>query len=272
MAWFRVWRVLGFVAILGAFATAALAAESNTSDLDSAIESYIARNPEKLGKAIEAWLKAHPEIIRAEVEAELGRRAAAKAAEDAARRQAAEAKAREAVERNRAAIFSSRHQITVNPAGTRTLVAFTDYNCGYCRRALADLLQLMKDDASLRVVIKELPVLGPRSREAAEAAAAARLQDTDGTRMLALHRRLMEEKGGVDRVRVLAVASELGFDMAGIEKNLSSPEVKAALDETARLAAELGIRGTPSYVVGNEVVRGAAGLAVLKEKIGAMAK
>ncbi len=154
MAWFRVWRVLGFVAILGAFATAALAAESNTSDLDSAIESYIARNPEKLGKAIEAWLKAHPEIIRVEVEAELGRRAAAKAAEDAARRQAAEAKAREAVERNRAAIFSSRHQITVNPAGTRTLVAFTDYNCGYCRRALADLLQLMKDDASLRVVIK----------------------------------------------------------------------------------------------------------------------
>jgi protein-disulfide isomerase len=263
--------VLGFVAILGAVAATAMAADPGASELDAAIERYFASNPDKLGKALEVWLKAHPEIIRAEVEAELARRAATKAASGAARRQVADAKAREAIERDRAAIFSSRHQITVNPAGARTLVAFTDYNCGYCRRGFSDVLQLMKDDAGLRVIIKELPVLGARSQEAAEAAIAARLQDPGGERMLALHRRLMEEKGAVDRTRVLAVAAELGFDAASIEKNLNSPEVKASLEETARLAGELGIRGTPSYVVGNDVVRGAAGPKVLKEKIEAAA-
>lgn len=255
---------------LGDFA--AMAGEANESDPDAAVERYLTRNPDKLGRAIEGYLKAHPEVIRAEVDAELRKRAAAKAAEGAARRQAAEAKAREAVESNRATIFSSAHQITINPAGTRTLVAFTDYNCGFCRRTLADLLQLMKDDTSLRVVIKELPVLGARSREAAEVAIAARLQDTGGERMLVLHRRLMEEKGAVDRARVLAVAAELGFDTARLAKDLPSDGVKAALDETARLAAELGIRGTPSYVIGNDVVRGAAGVAVLREKIKAAAE
>lgn len=272
MAWSRAWGVLGIALAAWSSGIASAAGESSAGDLDAAIEGYLARNPAKLGAAIEAWLKAHPEIIRAEVDAELGRRAAAKASEDAARRRAADAKAREAIERNRRVISSSPHQITINPAGTRTLVAFTDYNCGFCRRALSDVLQLMKDDASLRIVIKELPVLGPRSREAAEAAVAARLQDAGGERMLALHRRLMEEKGAVDRARVLAVAAELGFDAAAIEKELAGAEVKAALEETARLAEELGIRGTPSYVVGNEVVRGAAGFAVLQQKIKAAAE
>lgn len=272
MALSRAWGVLCIVLTVRCGDPTAIAAEPVEGELDAAVERYLTKNPDKLGKAIEGYLKAHPEVIRAEVDAELRRRAAAKTAEDAVRRQAADAKAREALERNRTVIVSSPHQITINPAGTRTLVAFTDYNCGFCRRALADLLQLMKDDASLRVVIKELPVLGPRSREAAEAAVAARLQDADGARMPALHRRLMEEKAAVDRARVLVIAGELGFDTARIEKDLASDGVRAALDETARLAGELGIRGTPSYVIGNEVVRGAAGLAVLREKLTAAAR
>lgn len=254
------------IAVCGG-APVAIAGETGEAEQDAAIERFFSRNPEILGKGIEAYLKAHPEVIGAAVSAELGRRAAARVGKDAVRRQAADAEAQAAIARNRAAIFTSPHQITVNRAGTRTLVVFTDYNCGFCRRALADLLQLMKEEPSLRAVIKELPVLGPRSREAAEAVLAARLQDAGGERMLALHRRLMEEKGGVDRTRVLAVAADLGFDTARIEGDLGSEGVKAALAETARLAAELGIRGTPSYVVGETLVRGAAGLEVLREKI-----
>jgi protein-disulfide isomerase len=130
------------------------------------------------------------------------------------------------------------------------------------------MLNLMKDDPKLRIVLKEFPVLGPGSVEAAQVAVAVRMQDPTGKKYLEFHQKLLGGRGQADRAHALAVAKEIGFDMARIEKDMAGDEAKATLEENMRIADALGLNGTPSYVVGNEVVVGAVGLTALKEKVG----
>jgi len=158
-----------------------------------------------------------------------------------------------------------------NRAGDVTLVEFFDYNCGYCKRALSDLLELMKSDPKLKVVLKEYPILGPDSVEAARVAVAVRMQDA-GARYLAFHRKLLENRGHNDKARALAAAEEAGLDMARLEADMTSEEVTQSLDESTRLGKALAINGTPGYVVGERVVIGALGEKVLKESINAARK
>jgi protein-disulfide isomerase len=168
---------------------------------------------------------------------------------------------------NREKIFNSKHQVVLgNPQGDVTLVEFFDYNCGYCKRALADKLELVKTDSKLRVVLKEFPVLGPGSIEAAQVSVAAHLQD-QGKKFLDFHQKLLGGRGQADKARALAAAKESGFDAARIEKDLQHPEVRATLEEVMALAEALGINGTPSYVIGNTVVPGAVGLEALRKQI-----
>ena len=154
-----------------------------------------------------------------------------------------------------------------NPQGDVTLVEFFDYNCGYCKRALSDLMNLMKADPKLKVVLKEFPVLGPSSVEAARVGVAVRMQDRTGKKYLEFHQKLLSGRGQVDKARALAVAKEVGLDMARLEKDMASDEVTATLQESGQLADKLGLNGTPSYVVGPDVVVGAVGLEVLKQKV-----
>ena len=132
---------------------------------------------------------------------------------------------------------------------------------------MTDMLDMLKGDPKLRVVLKEFPVLGQGSGEAAQVAVAVRMQDKDGKKYLEFHQKLLGGRGQADRARALAVAKEVGLDMTRLEKDMASPEVKATLEESMKLAEPLGLNGTPSYVIGNEVVIGAVGLATLKEKV-----
>jgi len=179
------------------------------------------------------------------------------------------AKHRDGVKQYSQALFYSPRQVTIgNRQGDVTLVEFFDYNCGYCKRALADMLSLMKEDAKLRVVLKEFPVLGPGSVEAAQVAVAVRMQDPTGKKYLEFHQKLLGGRGPADRAHALAVAKEIGLDVARIEKDMAGDEAKATLEENMHIAEALGLNGTPSYVIGTEVVVGAVGLAALKEKVG----
>jgi protein-disulfide isomerase len=211
---------------------------------------------------IKDYLISHPEVVQ-DVMAELDKR-----------QQSAEAeKHRHAVDDNSSAIFRSPHQVVLgNPQGNVTMVEFFDYNCGYCRHAMSDMLDLLKTDSNLKFVLKEFPVLGEGSVEAAHVAVAARMQDATGKKYLEFHQKLLGGRGAVDKARALAVAREVGFDMARIEKDMGSDEVKKTIDEDMKLADALGVNGTPSYVVGEEVVVGAVGLDALKEKIAAERK
>jgi protein-disulfide isomerase len=204
------------------------------------------------------YLIAHPEVLE-EAMAELTKRQAA-----------AETEKHEAsVAKNAEAIFNSPRGVTIgNKDGDVTFVEFFDYNCGYCKRAMTDMLDLMKSDPKLKVVLKEFPVLGPGSVEAAQVAVAARLQDPSGKKYLDFHQKLLGGRGQADKAHAMAAAKEAGFDMARLEKDIGSPEVRATLEENFKLAEDMGMNGTPSYVIGKQVVIGAVGLESLKEKIG----
>ena len=107
-----------------------------------------------------------------------------------------------------------------NPQGDVTFVEFFDYNCGYCKRAMTDMLDLMKNDPKLKVVLKEFPVLGPGSVEAAQVAVAVRMQDKTGKKYLEFHQKLLGGRGQADKARALAAAKEVGLDMARLEKDM----------------------------------------------------
>jgi protein-disulfide isomerase len=207
---------------------------------------------------IRNYLIAHPEVLE-EAMAELNKRQAT-----------AEAEKHEAsVEQNSDAIFNSPRGVVLgNKDGDVTFVEFFDYNCGYCKRAMTDMLDLMKSDSKLKVVLKEFPVLSQGSVEAAQVAVAVRMQDPGGKKYLDFHQRLLGGRGPADKARAIAAAKEAGLDVARIEKDLASPEVRATIEENFKLAESMGMNGTPSYVIGKQVVIGAVGLEGLREKIG----
>jgi protein-disulfide isomerase len=225
-------------------------------------QSFSADQREEIGHIVKDYLLAHPEVMQ-DVMAELEKR-----------QQTAEAeKHRAAVAQNKATLFSSPHQVVLgNPQGNITMVEFFDYNCGFCKRALSDMLDLIKNDNNLKFVLKEFPVLGEGSVEAARVAVAARMQDASGKKYVEFHQKLLGSRGAADKMRALAVAKEVGFDMARIEKDMGSDEVKKTIEENMKLADALGVSGTPSYVVGEEVVVGAVGIDALREKINAERK
>jgi protein-disulfide isomerase len=211
----------------------------------------------EIERIIKNYLMQHPEVLQ-EVMNELEKKQQAADAE----------KNKTAVKDNAQLIFSSSRQVTLgNPQGDVTLVEFFDYNCGYCKRALSDLMGLMKNDPKLKVVLKEFPVLGPGSLEAAQVATAVRMQDRTGKKYLEFHQKMLGGRGQADRARALAVAKEIGLDMARLEKDMASEEIRATLEESMQLADKLGLNGTPSYVVGPNVVVGAVGLEALKDKV-----
>jgi protein-disulfide isomerase len=204
------------------------------------------------------YLIAHPEVLE-DAMAELNKRQAA-----------AEAEKHEAsVAQNSDAIFNSPRGVVLgNKDGDVTFVEFFDYNCGYCKRAMSDMLDLMKSDPKLKVVLKEFPVLSQGSVEAAQVAVAVRMQDPGGKKYLDFHQKLLGGRGPADKARAIAAAKDAGLDVGRIEKDLASPEVRATIEENFKLAEAMGMNGTPSYVIGKQVVIGAVGLEGLQEKIG----
>jgi len=94
------------------------------------------------------------------------------------------------------------------------------------------------------------------------------MQDkSGGSKYLEFHQKLLGGRGHADKARAIAVAQEVGFDVGRIERDMTSEEVKAQLEESLKLAEALGLNGTPSYVVGSEVLVGAVGLNALREKV-----
>ena len=212
------------------------------TEIERIIRDYLLKNPEVLQEAIQ----------------ELEKRQTVAEAE----------KHQAAVKDNAQALFNSeRHVVAGNPKGDVNFVEFFDYNCGYCKRAMTDMFDLMKADPKVRVVLKEFPVLGPPSIDAAKVGVAVRMQDKSGKKYLEFHQKLLTGRGQVDKARAIAAAKEVGLDVARIERDLGSDEVRLSLEESFKLAEKLGLNGTPSYVIGENVVVGAVGLASLKEKV-----
>ena len=245
--------------ILRSFAAACAVILSLAAASSSNADGFSSSQRSEVERIVREYLIAHPEVLQ-EAMNELDKRQTAAQAE----------KHKAAIKQYSDALFSSPRQVVLgNPNGNVTFVEFFDYNCGYCKRALDDMLALLKDDPKLKVVLKEFPVLGPGSVEAAQVAIAVHMQDKTGKKYLEFHQKLLTGRGEANKARALAVAKDIGLDMARLDKDLASPEVKATLQESFKLAEALGLNGTPSYVIGDNVVVGAVGLEALKEKVNA---
>jgi protein-disulfide isomerase len=223
----------------------------------SRADEFTPAQRDEIGRIVKQYLLANPEVLQ-EVIAELEKKQTLATAD----------KHRKAVKEHAATLFSSPRQVVLgNPKGDVTMVEFFDYNCGYCKRALSDMLDLIKANPNLKVVLKEFPVLGQGSVEAARVAVAVQMQDKTGEKYLDFHRKLLTGRGQANRERAMAAAKAAGVDMTRLEKDMASGEVKKTLEESFKLADALGLNGTPSYVVGNEVAVGAIGREGLQKYI-----
>jgi protein-disulfide isomerase len=185
-----------------------------------------------------------------------------------AREKAAEAKAREKVVSDPSgALFRAANQAVIgDPGGKITLIEFFDYNCGYCKRALSDLARLMKDNPDLRIVLRDFPILSPGSVEAAKIANAF-LRQFQGEKFWEFHQKLLGSRGPVGKAEALAVAKKLGANMDKLAKDAAAPGITSGIEESAKLAKSLEVTGTPTYVIGEDVVVGAVGYDALEAKV-----
>jgi protein-disulfide isomerase len=266
------------VILLGAVAAFILSgpqvgqAQDLRGQIESVVKNYLATHPDEVGEIVKSYLIAHPQALDSIVAEALKRRSPAVAgtAPVATLAPRAVAGPSASIASNAPLLFASPHQVTLgNPNGDITLVEFFDYSCGFCKRALPDMLTLLKDDPKLKIVLKEYPILGPGSTEAARVAVAVRMQDPGGRKYLAFHQALLGDPGPASKEKALAAANAQGLDMARLQQDMASNEVGATLAESTKLADALGIRGTPGYVIGDVIVPGAIGIAALQERIAA---
>jgi protein-disulfide isomerase len=224
-------------------------------------DEFTPAQKQELGAFIKDYLVNNPDVLRSAIEAL-----------DKHDKETADADRQKVVANQSDALFSSKNQATLgNPKGGATLVEFFDYNCHYCKGALPDVAKLMKDDPNLKLVLKDYPVLGPGSVEAAKVASAVRNQ-LPGDKFWAFHAKLLGTHGPVGKTEALAVARDLGLDMDKLAKDMESPEVKSGLGEVMQLADALQINGTPTFVVGQDVIVGAVGYDQLKDKVDSVHK
>lgn len=162
--------------------------------------------------------------------------------------------------------FSPTAFVAGNPNGDVTIVEFFDYQCGYCKRSFQDLLNLVNKDKRIRLVYKEFPVLGAASTYAAKASMAAMNQD----KFMEFHLALMETKGKLTEPRIDLIAKDVGINLKKLRKDMKKPIINQVLARNKEFADNLGIEGTPSFIVGDLVVPGLIPMESLKQLVEAV--
>ncbi len=222
-------------------AAAAPMGDAQRQAIETVVRDYLMKNPEILQEAM----------------AELEKR----------QQEAQKVAQASALKETRDTLHNSPHGFVAgNPNGDVTVVEFFDYNCGYCKRALADLQTLIKGDPKLKVVLRDFPVLGPDSLEASKVALAAK-QQLKGDKLFDYHTRLLESRGRVNGERAIAVAKEMGLDVAKLQKDMQAPDIQAALQENVGLGDKLGLSGTPAFIIGDEIIPGAVGVEPIRKTV-----
>ena len=185
---------------------------------------------------------------------------------DFAKRRAQTDELKALINERRAEIFADpASPVSGNPQGDITLAQFFDYNCAYCRAA-APLVRQAKDaDAGLKLVYKEFPILGPSSDFAARAALASRSQG----KYAAFHQALMAYSGAIDERSTLETAEDVGLDIGQLTLDMADPAISAAIERNLALANDLRVVGTPTFIVGDEIVPGLLDLPTLQSIIAA---
>jgi protein-disulfide isomerase len=214
-------------------------------------------DPAKLNPLIENFLMSDPKLLQR----------MSVALEDTLRAEEQE-RSQVAIAAFREEIFNGPDQIVLgNPEGDVTLVEFFDYNCGYCRSALPDMAELLAEDPNLRVILKEFPILSNESIDAARVGILVGQSDAD---YWAFHQALFSSRGKVDKTVALSAAAEQGLSAVDLELRMGDEDVAQVIQESYEIAQALGITGTPTYIIGNEIIPGAIGADDLRARIADM--
>ncbi len=233
--------------------SAALACAAIAGDAPAQTGPQPPPDKEAIREIVREYLLEHPEVIEEAIRALQAKRQADQAA-----------RTRDALVKNRVALVDHpMSPVSGNPEGDVTLVEFFDYQCGYCKRSLEPVMDLLETDPGLRVVWKDFPVLGQVSTFAALASMAAQKQG----KYLAFHKALMGAADRLSEESVIEIAGQVGLDVARLQRDMADREIIAYLQDTQRLARELGINGTPAFVIGNTLVPGAVDGARLRQLI-----
>jgi protein-disulfide isomerase len=207
---------------------------------------------------IHDYILQHPEVI---VEA-------LQSAEEKMKAQSEESARAAVVERHQELVDDPTAPTAGNPKGDVTIVEFFDYRCPYCKQVEPALEALLKEDRELRIVYKELPILGKDSVYATRVALAARKQAPYDK----FHTAMMAAKGQIDEKIILQVAADSGLDIERLKSDMPAPEIDDIIKRNYDLAQALDIHGTPAFVIGGELVAGAIDIETMKRKIAAARK
>ena len=241
-----------------AAALAALFALCGIAAPASAQQNETLTDQAKMEQIIHDYLLAHPEVILEAVDKYQKQQEQA----------SAQKQAQALVDRREELLHAAADPVIGNPNGDVTIVEFFDYRCPYCKSVAAAFVDLYEKDGKVRFVLKEFPILGPESEFAAKAALAAQKQG----KYRALHLALMTFKGQLTVDDVRRLAGDVGIDVAQLERDMQSPDIAATINRDYSLAQALGIKGTPAFIVGNELIPGAISAEEMQKKIAAARK
>lgn len=219
--------------------------------LHAAEDKLSPKQVEQVKKILKEALMENPELIADAIQA----------LEEKQRLQS-EAEAKKLLVERKKDIFEDPNSpVGGNPKGDVTLVEFFDYRCGYCKSVHDAVMRVVKDDGKIKLVYKDLPVLGPESLYAAKAALAAVKQK----KYSEFQDVLMRHKGAFNEESVMGLAKEIGLDADRLKKDMASEEVMKVLRTNIELAESLGIRGTPGFIMGDHIIPGAVPEASLRQ-------
>lgn len=207
-------------------------------------------------KEVRDYLMAHPEVLIEAIQVLEERQNAQRGLAD-----------RDVIAQNRAALFEDDHSfVGGNPDGDITLVEFLDYRCSFCRRAHPEVAELLARDGNIRWVVKEFPILGAESTLAARFAVSV-LNIGGPEAYEKVHDDLMTMRGAVTAPALRQIADTRRLDVERVMAGMDAPEVSAAIDRNLALARDLGIGGTPTFVLHDRFLRGYVPLDQLEQII-----
>ena len=142
-----------------------------------------------------------------------------------------------------------------NKNGKDIIIEFFDYNCGYCKRSFPEIMELVSENKDIKVILKELPVLGESSILASKASIASQKQD----KYFEFHQELINFSGLISLPDIKNISKELGINYEQLQKDMNSDETILLINESYRLADLIGVRGTPAFIINNNLIPGAVG-------------
>ena len=142
-----------------------------------------------------------------------------------------------------------------NKNGKDIIIEFFDYNCGYCKRSFPEIMELVSENKNIKVILKELPVLGDSSILASKASIASQKQN----KYFEFHRELINFSGLISLLDIKKISKELGINYEQLQKDMNSDETILLINESYRLAELIGVRGTPAFIINNDLIPGAIG-------------